>query len=362
MKILFITSSSINGGAQKHIREMFKSLTELKHDVYLIAPNGWLVEELKEYRNKVISLNLGIKSIRKIEEYLDVIQPDITNTFILSGGIFGTLAWKKKKHGKLFVTVNNPVIYPGISLVRRILYPRMYRWMSKYASAFLVKADKVRDEVVEVIRKKKPVMSIKNGIDFNIFDMNKTYPDIRSTLGIDSDSVVVTNVGALDKRKGQEFLIQAAIKLKKIYPIHVIIVGEGADEARLKEIVKKNSAESYIHFTGWRSDINSILSSSDIFVLCSIHEGLPNALMEAMAMGIHCIATDVGGVRQLIDNDDKGIVINCGSIQEIVDGVSRILGNAESYKSMGRLAHDKMVKEYNQEAVAAELCSIYCKY
>lgn len=362
MRILFITSSSINGGAQKHIREMFKSLSELGHDMFLIAPSGWLTDELETFGDKVIRINVGSKTVPNIERLMDQIKPDITNTFILSGGVFGVAAWKKRKYGKVFVTVNNPVIYPGITVAGRILYPCMYRWMSKYASAFLVKADKVRDEVAKVIRNKKPVISIKNGIDFSVFDKDKEYPDIRADLGIIRGEIVVTNVAALDVRKGQEFLIGAVVELHKMYPVHLLLVGEGADEERLKEKVSSNGADKYIHFLGRRSDINVILANTDIFVLSSLHEGLPNALMEAMAMGLPCIATDVGGVRQLIDNQNNGLVINVESDDDIREAIEWLISNQEKSEKYGLLAWEKMQKQYKQDKVAKELTSIYSGY
>lgn len=362
MKILFITSSSINGGAQKHIGEMYKSLSTLGHDMYLVAPEGWLIDELASFGDKIIKMNCGVKSITELTEVIERIKPDVTNTFVLSGGVFGTAAWKRKKYGKLFITVNNPVIYPGISTARRILYPRMYRWMSRYASAFLVKANKVRDEVAEVIKNKKPVLSIKNGIDFNIFNKDMEYTDIRAEFGIIKEDVVITNVAALDERKGQQYLIEAAIELRKKYPVHIFLVGEGHDEERLKKLVKEKMAQSYIHFLGRRSDINVVLANSDIFILPSLHEGLPNALMEAMAMGLPCVAADVGGVRQLIDDGDKGIVIHSKSIKEIIYATKALIDNPEMAVMIGRNANEKMVKGFGQHKVATELLTIYKQY
>lgn len=362
MKILFITSSSINGGAQKHIREMFKSLENMGHDMHLVAPTGWLTDELKCYGDKVITMEIGPKNIGQIEAALDQIKPDITNTFILSGGVFGTVAWKKKKYGKLFITVNNPVIYPGISTIGKLVYPRMYRWMSKYASAFLVKADKVKDEVVDVIRGKKNVVSIKNGIDFTVFDRDKAYPNIRTKLGIKEGDIVLTNVAALDRRKGQQYLIQAATELHKSFPVHILLVGEGSDEERLKEISNAHDGNEYIHFLGRRGDINIVLSNSDIFVLSSLHEGLPNALMEAMAMGLPCVATDVGGVRQLIEDNVDGLVIKPESYIEIKESVEWLLDNPAKKRTYGELAYKKVRQLYNQEKVAEELVAIYSAY
>lgn len=361
MRILFITSSSINGGAQKHIREMFKSLTLLGHEVYLVAPSGWLTDELALYGDNVIRMNLSLKNTSKIADVIERINPEITNTFILSGGVFGTIAWKKRKTGKLFVTVNNPVIYPGISRIGKFVYPNLYRWMSKYVSAFLVKADKVRDEVASVIRHKKPVISIKNGIDFETFDKEKVYPDIKEGMGIKCKDIVISNVAALDVRKGQEYLIEAAVELREEYPIHVLLVGEGNDEERLKRLVKDKNAEAYIHFLGRRGDINCVLANSDIFVLSSLHEGLPNALMEAMAMGLPCVATDVGGVRQLIDGDDKGIVIKSESASDIKNAIEELLSNSNA-EMRGLNAYVKMKTEFSQNVVVRELVKIYESY
>lgn len=362
MKILFITSSSINGGAQKHIREMFVSLTKNGHDVYLAAPKGWLITELCEYKSRLYPISNLQKSLPLLRGIMQTIKPDITNTFILSGGIFGTLAWKKNKYGKLFVTVNNPVLYDGISLIKRIVFPNFYRWMSKYASAFLVKSNTVRDEVAKIINDSKPVLSIKNGIDFNKFDKNANYKDIRRSFSIQEDDIVITNVAVLDERKGQNYLIEAIVKLRQKYPVHLFLTGEGEYRVVLEEFVRRYKAKDFIHFLGRRSDINTILNNSNIFVLSSNHEGLPNSLMEAMAMGLPCIATDVGGVRQLITDMKNGIVVRPKSPSSIVKAIETIIKDNVLKNSIANEAYMTMYREYKQDIVAEDLMKIYSSY
>lgn len=359
MRILFVTSSSINGGAQKHIREMFRNFYNLGYDMYLIAPKGWLLDELREYGDKIIPMDVDMRNISQLEKVLDKVKPNITNTFILSGGVFGVAAWKKRKYGKIFITVNNPVIYDGISTVGKIIYPYLYRWMSRYASAFLVKADRVRDEVAKVINNKKPVISIKNGIDFSVFDKEKRYPNIREKLGITDNDVVISNIAALDVRKGQTYLIEAVFELRANYPVHVLFVGEGTEKERLQRIAKEKDVERYVHFLGQRSDINCVLANTDIFVLPSLHEGLPNALMEAMAMGLPCIATDVGGVKQLIHSGKNGLVIKPRSVKEIEEAVKVVINDKKAMKEYGNEAYRTIFEEYKQDVVIKELLSIY---
>ena len=359
MKILFVTSSSINGGAQKHIREMFISLTKLGHKVFLSAPHGWLIDELHAYQDNLLPFNTSKEGYSVISSWMKKETPDITNTFILSGGVMGTRAWSKIKCGKLFVTVNNPVIYDGISWYNKLIYPKLYKWMSKYASAFLVKSDTVRNEVESVIDNKKPVLSIKNGVDFAVFNKEISYPDLKKELGINKDEILVSNVAVLDERKGQKYLIEAITQLRKTYPIHLMIAGEGPLKSYLISIIKQNQAESYIHLLGRRSDINCVLANTDIFVLSSNHEGLPNSLMEAMAMGLPCISTDVGGVKQLITDSSLGLVIPSKSSSAIVSAIEKYITDPNYKNEAGSNAYRSIVNNYDQSAVAGELVSIY---
>lgn len=359
MRILFVTSSSINGGAQKHIREMYKSLTSLGHEMYIAAPKGWLLDELREYRERCYSFSSIRNGIKTVSRLIETVQPDVINTFILSGAVIGTMAWKKKKIGKLFITVNNPVVYDGITVIRKILYPLLYRYLAQNAVAFLVKSDKVRDEVELVIKSKKPVISIKNGVDFTVFNKNREYSKIRSVLDIRDDEIIIGNVAVLNERKGQQYLIEAVNNLREIYPVHLIIAGEGPFRLELEQQIVKLNASKFIHLLGRRSDINTVLANCDLFVLPSLHEGLPNSLMEAMAMGLACIATDVGGVRQLITDNENGLVVRPKSSKEIVSAVKKLLTDTKIMNIFGEKAYEFMQRNFKQEVVAKDLIDIY---
>ena len=361
MKILFITSSSINGGAQKHIRDMFLDLHKKGHQVFLAAPIGWLTEELSTYNHFIFRFVSIKKTWKTIRLLIRDIHPDITNTFILSGAYYGYCAWKKERIGKLFITVNNPVIYDGISPMNRLLYPFVYRMLSKHVNAFLVKSDVVKNEVSTVIKNKKPVISIKNGIDFDKFDKEKKYVcDL--PISVKDSGTIITNVGALEDRKGQIELIDAVQTIKNDYPVQLLIVGEGSNRNKLEKLIQEKNLGSFVHLLGTRKDINSILSVTDIFVLPSHHEGLPNALMEAMAMGLPCIATDVGGVRQLIVNKDFGIVVSPKSVSDLINAIRLFIENRDYAQSCGSNAFNKILSEYKQDVVVNELVSIYERF
>lgn len=363
MRIVFITTTSINGGAQKHMRDMFLELSKKDNQMYLIAPKGWLVDELKDYENNIFLIDGKLSENKKVAQMLDEIKPDVINTFLLSGGMLGYTAWKRKKEGKIFITVNNPVIYDGIKLPNKILYPMFYRYMAKGANAFLVKSDKVREEVELTIRHKKPVLSIKNGIDFRVYDKEIDGAKLRESLGVPKDSVLITTTGALEERKGQRYLIDAVVSLKKEYDkLFCWIAGGGSLLEELQKYISEKSANDYIKLIGNRKDIPEVLAATDIYVLPSLHEGLPNSLMEAMAMGLACVATDVGGVRELIIDDGMGIVINAKNSDEIEEALKKLLGNGSLADGMADKAYERIRSTYSIDVVSDELEKIYIGY
>lgn len=361
MRILFVTTSSINGGAQKHIRDTFISLCQRGEEVYLIAPKGWLTDELADYESQLYKICPSLKTQKQLVKIIRKIMPDVVNTFILSAGVMGTLAWRRVRCGKLFVTVNNQVIYEGISHVARITYPMFYRWMAKYVCAFLVKSDSVSDEVRRIVYDRVPVVSIKNGVDFQRFNRNAEFSDLRAEFGARPDEIIVTNVAALEKHKGQRYLLEAVAQLKD-YPVRLVLVGDGSDAEELYRFADSLGILGKVSFLGRREDINNILANSDIFVLSSLHEGLPNALMEAMAMRLPCISTDVGGIRQLVTDDKKGILVKPKSATQIKNALCLLFNKPEMAKEIGEHAYIYIYQNFRQECVIDELMKVYSDY
>ncbi len=360
MKIIFITSSSIQGGAQKHIHDMFIGLYDRGHEMYLVAPDGWLIESLLTFEPNIFILKASVRNVKELEKIFEKVRPDIVNTFILSGGCFGYIAWLRKKYGKIYITVNNPIIYQGIRPWNYIAYPILYKLMAKKCTAFLVKSDTLKNEVEHIISHKNRVISIKNGIDLNRFNKNCKSKMVRRKLGISDDSIVLTNIGNLEPRKGHAFLLDAiALLINDGENVCCLIVGEGSERKRLKEQIKEKELESAVYLLGKRSDIVEILGSTDIFVLPSLHEGLPNALMEAMAMQIPCIATDVGGVRQLLKTKDIGRVIEPGSVEAIYQNIQNLIYDKGRGEKMGKNAFKIISQEYQLKDVIKELEEIY---
>jgi len=181
------------------------------------------------------------------------------------------------------------------------------------------------------------VKVLYNGIGEVFFSPSHKREEMRRNLGIATDAFVVITVGSLTEKKGQQYLIDAC---KRVPNAHLLVVGDGYLRFELEK-----HASDHIRFLGARSDIRDLYAASDVFVLPSLWEGMPNAMLEALASGLPVVATDVGGVSEIVENDKNGFLVPArdsdalrGATETLKNGLemrARMSGNASlSVKNM----------------------------
>ena len=162
------------------------------------------------------------------------------------------------------------------------------------------------------------------------------------------EGLEIVNVGRLQPQKNQQLLIDAFHKIEDDFPdAKLFIYGDGV----LKDSLHKQE-KSNIRLMGNIEGIENILASATIFVLSSDFEGMPNALMEAMAAGVPCISTDCpcGGPRFLIQNEEQGILVPCGDVDALANAMRKLLKNEEFRNQMGRAAKSR-AEAFREEVV-----------
>src|SRR5207244_1839586 len=116
--------------------------------------------------------------------------------------------------------------------------------------------------------------------------------------------------GRLDAQKGVDVLLQALAGVIGSVPrFHLLVAGRGPQAAALQSLARQLGVNAHAHFLGWRDDVPAILGVSDLFVLPSRWEGMPNAVLEAMAAGLPVVATRADGIAELVDHDETGLVV-----------------------------------------------------
>jgi len=205
---------------------------------------------------------------------------------------------------------------------------------------------------------KSQCVAIPNGVDCEVFRPDlQAGRKIREKLGI-GEQLVVGSVGRLDDKKGYHLLIQAAAALKHT-DITVLLVGDGPQRDRLAQQAWELEIEDKVHLPGWRDDVPSFLNAMDIFALPSEAEALPFSILEAMSAGIPVVATDVGGVRELVRDRITGYIIPRGNIEQLITRLRELIEFPQLREAIGRKGREHVKTHYSQEAMLDKTLAIY---
>ena len=212
---------------------------------------------------------------------------------------------------------------------------------------------------------KNEIQVIYNGCDIKNFVFNlESRIIVRERLGIPLDSKVLIFIGNLLKSKGIDELMTAFIYLSKQYPnLHLLIIGNGPEYQYIKEQALKNGLQDKIHLAGAQphNKIPDFLSAGDIFVLPSYNEGLPNAVLEAMACSRPVVATKVGGIPEAVRNGETGFLVNIKDVNALIKSIDKLLSNEELCTEMGLSGKKIIVEKFSWEYNAKEHMKIYEK-
>lgn len=376
----------IAGGAQQITLDLIRHLDKKNFDIHIISgietgKEGSLWHELTELLpedrvHKVPSLVRNVSPLKDIRAYFQIkrilksIVPDIVHTHTSKAGIQGrvaahTLGIKKIIHSTHGLIYNTEAQIPGVS-GRKILtelFKKAERYAGKVSHHLITLSEIETGEALHMrLAPPKAVQAISNGIDLSAFSKIPQEPDkwkgAQLRLGI---------AGRLNKEKGHDVLLACFESLATKYPnIELKIAGDGPLLPELQSKVKKMKLDERIHFLGYQDDIADFLSKIDIFVLSSHYEGFGLVLVEAMAAGLPIVATDVGGVREVVSDGETGIIVPPGSISELCLGIEYFIQNpnlAYEYGQKGRVRSNakfsvsKMVKEHEKLYLEKEFSS-----
>lgn len=176
--------------------------------------------------------------------------------------------------------------------------------------------------------KKKMVPFVYNRIpDYSEINVDKDRKEIRQKYSIPENAFVGIFCGRITKEKGLTYLADALLSLADDWNnmLHILIVGDGSYMEEFQKTIKsKDSLKDYVHFTGMQKDVVPMLGASDFFIMPSLHENHSIALLEAIAMKLPCIVTNVGGNKEIVKNKKFGLVISPYNTKEIEDAIKKM--------------------------------------
>ncbi len=279
-----------------------------------------------------------VSVLRKLVSYIRRERIDIIHTHLLAADIMGRLA------GFIARCPVVSTIHNGrIDLDKEPLHRQwMERWSAHlWCNRLIVVSSLLREEIAEWFRVPLGrVIAIPNGVDTARFRPPPGFDASqikRELLG--GDYRMVSNVARLVPQKAQSYLIDAAARVMATRPdVRFALVGDGPLRDEIMEQAVAQGIADKIVITGIRSDVPTILAATDVFVLSSLWEGMPVSLVEAMAAGCPAVATDVGGVAQVLKQGITGLLVPPADAVALADAVSRCLDYPEEARQRAAAA------------------------
>ena len=332
MKIMFYTQGLSSGGAERVICNLSNYLINQNDISILINTKRNIAYKLND---KIKVLELDVKRIRnplfrnivriiKTKEIVQKEKPDVIISFLPIPS-FRILYLKKKIKCKVIVTDRNNPQEEYKSFIDKFLM----KWLYKRADNFIFQTRDQQMYFNDIIQKKSIVIPNSLKEDFLVNDDNVV------------KEKTIINVGRLVKQKNQKLLIEAFSKISSKFPDYKLkIFGDGPLKDELQLLIDKLNLKDKVQLCGLTDNIKNEFLKSEVFVLSSDYEGMPNALIEAMACGLPCISTDCpcGGPKELIDSGVNGILIPVDDEESMANELDKLLKNDKKMKLIGTKA------------------------
>ena len=347
MKIVFLSYLNGFGGAEKQIILLANAMAEKGHKVTLVS----IYENnlCYELNNKVKYIFLPDRKegvLRLYTRYVDIrntlkeINPDITVNFWFQSAYF-TAMMKKSITGKVIYSERGDPgdkEYNGImGQIRKFVFPKI--------DGFVFQSEGAKNFFDDIIQKRSVV------INNPVFVKRSDYPNV-----IKREKKIVT-MGRLHEQKNQKLLINAFASINDEFKdYNLYIYGDGELKKELQDLIDSYNLTKRILLKGAQKDVHGLIYNASLFVLSSDYEGLPNALIEAMALGIPSISTDCkpGGAREIIHNYEDGIIVPINDVQKLANSMRWMLNNPLEAGEMGKKAFQNIRR--------LDSCTIYQKW
>jgi len=236
-----------------------------------------------------------------------------------------------------------------------------YRFVSKQSTMVAVSADIKRFLIEKVGINHERIVTIRNGIDTKLYRTDDAVRrSVREELGIDEEQPVIGAVGNLYPVKGHTYLLKAMAIVKEKYPhAMLVIAGRGEILDQLREEARGLGIKQKVVFLGFSEKIPAFLQSLDIFVLPSLSEGLPLSVLEAIAAGKPVIATNVGGISEVLDDGYAELLVPPRNPDALAEKILLLLRNPELASRLRGLGRMKVEKEFSLNSMMEKYQELY---
>lgn len=368
-KVLFVITKAEIGGAQKYVLDCVKAARNDGYDVAVASEgSGYFYEtlsalgvpfhEIKSVKRD-ISVISDIKLIFELFSLFRKEKPDVIHLNSSKIGTVGAIAGKLARTKKVIFTAHGWVFNEPRGALERWVFVAVSKFAGLFQSAIICVSDFDRQAALHHrIARPEKLFTIHNGIDAKAIPF-LAKKEAREKLNIPEDVFVIGTIANFYKTKSLDTLVFAAISSANLENIRFVIIGDGPEKEVIERLIEKYQLHKNFILPGTIKDANTYLKAFDIFVLPSKKEGLPYALLEAMVAHLPCIASSVGGIPEIIENDISGIVIPDITPGKIWSTIALLMKDKKKARSLGAQGAERVEKQFSLDVMNKRTIALY---
>jgi glycosyltransferase involved in cell wall biosynthesis len=387
LTVMQVTPNLEIGGAQENLRTMAKYLPRagcptlvctfgdgpLRREIEkLDVP----VEALPTRRYSAIALPLfTAEMIRCRRDLLKLVRRhrvDVLQTRGLGTLDFLVMTLRLGRQVQVWWTIENVTFMvheEHLGRHRWLLRPKRYahRWLYRIGARIVDGIIVVSDETARSFREfvgyaGDKIDVVLNGVDLERYPAVISRDEVRARLGFQPAHHLIAMIGTFKRQKGHRYLINAFASIAPRFPrLHLLLVGDGELAGEVKAQVEAARLVDRVHFLGSRRDVPELLAASDSFVLPSLWEGLPVALVEAMASGLPIVATTVSGTSQVMVDGTTGWLVPPGNAPALAAAMTALLSDPVRASAMSANARERVTACFSARGQAARLATLFLR-
>ena len=356
VRLLYVAGNFVTGGAERHLLEMWRRIDRTRFDVRiavlkregaftpLVEATGLPILDLGVGR-RVYDLT-GIRGLLRLVSLVREFRPDVIHGYLFGPNLFAALAGRLCRVPVVCVAKRNVDAFES---PRQVAVQRLAHRLATHVTA--VSREVAASSVALGIPASR-VTVIENGVDVSRFDGVTRRDALAGLENVPEDAPLLGSVGCLAPRKDYGTLLAALENLaERRHEFRCAIAGDGPDRAALEAQVAQRGLAGRVLFLGERGDVDRLLPGFDVFTLSSREEGIPNALLEAMAAARPCVATRVGGNAEVLEDGRTGWLVPPQDPGALAAALEEALSRPDEAARRGAAARRAMVEERSIDAM-----------
>ena len=360
--ICYFIGSLKFGGAQKHIVDLINNLDDEIFEVFLVLANdsGYFLNKLNLDDDHILFLNLrryydlsGFIGIARIVRFVWRKKIEIFQSYLFECNVYGAICRLFKPQMKYVISIRNM----NYTYTRqKIISLRIASWLSNYVTVvckkvggFIIEREKIKLSKIRVLY---------NSVDHFAYSRSINWTDRNNS----NSAIHIVCVASLNYRKGHDYLLKAFSRVKKkADSVKLHLIGDGKRKNELELLAIELGIDQDVFFKGYVKDVVGYLRNMNIFVLSSLEEGMSNALLEAMAMGIPAVTTDVGGNSEVNIDGNTGFIVPSMDSIALEDALLKLIKDRTLRIKMGNNAQKRIVEHFSIDKMINNYMKFYCE-